>query len=505
MTVLPVVERELRAGARQPFTYTLRVLAVGCLLGVLILAGLSRGFSPESGGRLFAALHMALFAVIWILVPLLTADAISREKREGTMVLLALTPLSPLDVVIAKSFADGVRAFSLWLVVLPVLIIPVLIGGVAVADMVASVLFNLSSLTLALASGLFASSISRVFSRALVMAVLVAFGHLLLFLTGCAFVLAVAFSLTGANRGFYFNEMGMFLPGLRLATNGDGLWAAMTSRGGQAGFLWSLGFFCLLCWVYSFLLVGIASDIVRRSWRGEGGSRLGGWFDSRLCRPVLFTGLLRRWMQRELLRSPISWLEQRTWSGRLVIWSWLAVVISIYSYMLVNFSLFYRGFEAMQVFLSWLLIGSMAGSASGSFRRERDTGLLELLLVAPLRESQLIFGRLRALWIRFLPSIVLLCGVWVYVSTFLSASLATMFVFLVAFLTVPVIGLYFSLAVPSFLGAFLRSLGLAMLVPVFASRLGYGLIGPIWQLGAAAVCGGLLHRRLKARTFPFQR
>jgi len=72
----------------------------------------------------------------------------------------------------------------------------------------------------------------------------------------------------------------------------------------------------------------------------------------------------------------------------------------------------------------------MAGSAAGSFRRERDTGVLELLLVAPLRESQLIGGRLRALWGRFLPSIILLCGVWIYVGTFLTASLLTMCVFL---------------------------------------------------------------------------
>jgi hypothetical protein len=290
-----------------------------------------------------------------------------------------------------------------------------------------------------------------------------------------------------------------------VAVNGGGLWGTLTSRGGQAAFLWSLGFFALLCLVYSFLLVAIVSDIVRRSWRGETISRFGRWFNSRLCQPVFFTGLLRRWMQRELLHSPISWLEQRTWSGRLVIWSWLAVVISVYSYMLVNFSLFHRGFQAMQVFLSWLLVGSMAGSAAGSFRRERDSGLLELLLVAPLRESQLIGGRLRALWFRFLPSILLLCGVWVYVGTFLAASLLTMFVFLIAFLTVPIIGLYFSLAVPSFLGAFLRTLSVTMIVPVFAAEFGWAIVGPLWQLSAAAVCASLLHRRLQRRSFPLQR
>jgi len=504
MTVLPVVERELRAAARQPFTFTLRVLAVGALLAVLVFVGLGSGFNTEAGGTLFAGLHAALFAVIWLFVPILTADTISREKREGTMVLLALTPLSPLDVVIAKAFADGLRALSLWLVVLPVLIVPVLIGGVAVADMVASVLINLSSLALALASGLFASAISRVFSRAVVMSVLVAFVHLLLFLSGCAVVTVLTFNAAGWNRNFFSDDLGNVFVGLRLALNAGGLWAGVGSRGVLAAFFWGLGFLSVSCFACSFLLMGIVSGIVRRSWGGEPASRVAVWFDSRLCRPVLFPALLRRWMRRELARSPISWLEQRTWSGRLVIWSWLAVVISIYSYMLVNFSLFHRGFEPLQVFLSWLLVGSMAGSAAGSFRRERDTGVLELLLVAPLRESQLIGGRLRALWVRFLPSIALLCGVWIYVSTFLPASLLTMGVFLVAFLTVPIIGLYYSLAIPSFLGALLRTLGVAMIVPVFASHLGFSAVGPAWQLAAAAVCAIQLHSRLKRRSFPLQ-
>ena len=46
---------------------------------------------------------------------------------------------------------------------------------------------------------------------------------------------------------------------------------------------------------------------------------------------MLWLTFFRRWMRRKLERNPIGWLEQRTWSGRLVTWGWFAVLISIYS------------------------------------------------------------------------------------------------------------------------------------------------------------------------------
>ena len=78
----------------------------------------------------------------------------------------------------------------------------------------------------------------------------------------------------------------------------------------------------------------------------------------------------RRWMRRKLERNPIGWLEQRTWSGRLVTWGWFAVLISIYSTMLTDRH-FFEDANGLQELMAWLLAGSMALSAAGSFRRER--------------------------------------------------------------------------------------------------------------------------------------
>src|SRR5881275_361238 len=124
MPFIPVIERELRSSSRQPFTYWLRAIAVSSLLLASLIFGLGHGFEPNVGGSLFSSLHFTLFCAIWILVPLLTADCISRERREGTLPLLFLTPLKPGGIVLAKGMAHGLRAFSLWLAVLPVMMIP---------------------------------------------------------------------------------------------------------------------------------------------------------------------------------------------------------------------------------------------------------------------------------------------------------------------------------------------------------------------------------------------
>ncbi len=164
--LLPVIERELRSAARQPFTYYLRVLGVAALLLEGLLFGLRQGFSSNLGGALFGSLHSALFLAIWILVPLLTADCLSRERREGTLGLLFLTPLHARGIVVAKGLAHGLRAVTLWVAVLPVLTIPFLLGGIGWSQALLSVFVNFSAICWALAAGLLASAWNRTWARA---------------------------------------------------------------------------------------------------------------------------------------------------------------------------------------------------------------------------------------------------------------------------------------------------------------------------------------------------
>src|SRR5687768_15942128 len=131
MNLLPVITRELRVQARQPFTYRLR------LLGVLALLATCGWFLAENssdnnvGGALFATLHGTLFYATLVLVTFSAVDSLSRERREGTLGLLLLTPLGVVDVVMAKVMAHGLRAATLLLAAIPVFALPMLLGGVA--------------------------------------------------------------------------------------------------------------------------------------------------------------------------------------------------------------------------------------------------------------------------------------------------------------------------------------------------------------------------------------
>ena len=144
MILLPVIERELRAAARHAFTYLLRVAGALLLLVAFVMFELHGHSGPGSGGQLFGWFHAALFCAIWLLVPLLAADCLSRERREGTLPLLFLTLLKPRDIVCAKGLAHGLRALTLWLAVLPVTTICFLIGGVGWHEVLLSVAVNFS-------------------------------------------------------------------------------------------------------------------------------------------------------------------------------------------------------------------------------------------------------------------------------------------------------------------------------------------------------------------------
>lgn len=103
MTVLPVIERELRAEARHAFTYWLRALGASVALIIFSLMMIdARDNAAGLGAKLFGNLDTALFIAIWLLVPLLTADCLSRERREGTLGILFLTPLTARGIVIGK-------------------------------------------------------------------------------------------------------------------------------------------------------------------------------------------------------------------------------------------------------------------------------------------------------------------------------------------------------------------------------------------------------------------
>ena len=275
-------------------------------------------------------------------------------------------------------------------------------------------------------------------------------------------------------------------------------------------------------------LLLLAARSISRRWQEQSRSARVEKLVRIFCTPVLWASLLRRWMRWKLNRNPIGWLEQRTWSGRLVMWSWLAVLVGFYSTVVSSGGFYLHNFQPIQVALAWLLLVSIAATASGSFRRERESGVLELLLVSPLNSWQIILGRVRGMWAQFTPAVALLIGVWLFVATFeQNVSGWDGVWFSISFLTLPVVGLYYSLAKTHFLSAFVWTLLMGYLFPMLLANVGMvqrfimwqvgfpanpartqTAIGPVWallQIVLATGFGHLLHRDLEQRQFALER
>jgi hypothetical protein len=197
--------------------------------------------------------------------------------------------------------------------------------------------------------------------------------------------------------------------------------------------------------------------------------------EKELFTPTFGLGFYRRWMRRVLERNPVGWLERRTWQARLVTWSWLAVVMALMSSMLGSGAFYTRDFSGLNMLLAWALVGNVALTAAGSLRRERETGVIELLLVSPLSIPQIIGGRVRSIVGQFLPAAALIFGSWlwllqafkgIYVSSEqIERDLPIVASFLITLLTVPVMGLYFSLCYRVFVVALFWTAVTAIALP----------------------------------------
>src|SRR3974377_2058980 len=131
MTFLPIVARELRVTARRPGTFWVRS---GAALAILVVGTwyflMNPGQPPHDiamglfGILTGSAVFYCLFSGVWF-----TADCLSEEKREGTLGLLFLTDLKGYDVVLGKLVATSLNGSYAVLAVLPILALPLLLGG----------------------------------------------------------------------------------------------------------------------------------------------------------------------------------------------------------------------------------------------------------------------------------------------------------------------------------------------------------------------------------------
>lgn len=565
MSVLPVIVRELRAQARQPLTYWLRVL--GCVslasaLGLAIWVATTRVSAPwlPGGGNsagnpirafgttLFGKLNLFIFTTIWLFVPLAAADAISRERREGTLTLLYLTRLRAPGILVGKAFVHLLRSLSLLLTMAPWLMLPVLFGGVELRDIRMALLLDGTAVMLAMAAGLFASAFPRDWLKSVILAEICAGILLLLMLYAHGQVLsqAVTASLPPGMRpgtpAFWRSGLSAFqdlFPGhsgeglidrtrrlLALSTNGSfreqEYWYYQT-RGVAAGLnsdwqqiwtrltpaahaTWLRGVLGLLSGAALVLAgaIGLGAWRVSRSWQDTPQQDAVSDLRRRFFAPRFAVPLLTRRLSRALTSNPIGWLQVHSPSARLVKWAWCLVIIAVE----ILFSAHSEDLYEAQAGLALLLLLGLAFSATGSFRDELETGAFELLLVTPLRERQIITGRVRGLWRQFLPAVLIFGAGGLYLGSgwsdqeYSRRACLLLERTLTAFCALPFIGLYFSLKRWNFFAAWLAACLLGLLPAAVGRVVGAretSMCG--LQLGLAVVAFILLQKRLRNREF----
>ena len=174
--------------------------------------------------------------------------------------------------------------------------------------------------------------------------------------------------------------------GFFAATDAEAWWGTMfgsLARPSQRAWLMAALESAVFSLLFLLAAVQFAAWKLRRSWQDEPPSARRLWLEQKFCTPVVGVNFFHRWLRKKLERNPIGWLEQRTWTGRLVTWGWFAVMISFYSAVFyvpnVNTLL-----AAVQKLMAWSLLTLISVSAAGSFQRERETRVLELLLVSPM-------------------------------------------------------------------------------------------------------------------------
>lgn len=169
----PVIERELRVALTRNIRaqwVKLAWITGGLTLWFLLMAIMPQ--SPRSTGHtLFVVLFVAASFGVVMRGFGLTADLFSEERRNGTLGLLVLTGLRPLEIFAHKLAGAVILSAYGLLGVLPFFAVPFLMGGVAGTQFVCALVFLFNVLLFCVSIGLLGSVLHKEGGQAQITAV----------------------------------------------------------------------------------------------------------------------------------------------------------------------------------------------------------------------------------------------------------------------------------------------------------------------------------------------
>ena len=377
--------------------------------GLIVFVLEGRGMSGNAQGpMLFTSLSVLGLAYALLVGARSTADSISREKRDGTLGLLFLTNLRGIDVVLGKLAATSLNSIYGLIALIPILAIPLQMGGVAGVTFFQVVLCLLNALFLSLATGILVSALSYHDRKAMTTAILTVFS-----IAAAPFALLVYVETldnspplalrTAVWWVLILSPISPFLVANSVSIMGMNVNQIFSQGLMTQGMVFGVSLLLSHALAWGMLLFASRSlvSFVRLQNRQSLLDRLRAWTH----RFVYGNEAVRRAHREKYLElNAFSWLTSREQLKSKYVWIFIGAIVVIYLWnlqsqgdvMFDDRTLIPLGFLIHAFIKVWI-----ASEACYRIAEDRRIGALELLLSTPLGPWDIVKGQMLALWRQF--------------------------------------------------------------------------------------------------------
>jgi len=313
---------------------------------------------------------------------------------------LFLTDLKGYDVILGKLAATSLNAFYSVVAVVPVLAIPLLMGGLTPGEFGRMALVTINALFFSLSLGMVASSLSRSAQKAMALTAL-------LVITLTALLPAVAGIAAAVGKARPLHSLLMWpSPGFAYALAWDAAYRARMPE-----FWYSI----LTTHGIGWLSLVLASVVARRSWQDRPANvqklrwreRWRTWAYGNLAERVTF--------RQELLnQNAFFWLAARSRVKPALVWAFLGLVGCAWVWGLAKFRRDWLNesvYVTTAIVLNFIIRVWFAGEATRQLCDERRAGTLELLLSTPLTVRDILQGQFLALARQFFKPVLVIVAI----------------------------------------------------------------------------------------------
>jgi hypothetical protein len=337
-----------------------------------------------------------------------TADCLSFEKREGTLGLLFLTDLKGFDVVLGKLAATSLNSIYGLIALIPILAIPMQMGGVTGADFSRMVLCLLNALFLSLSVGILVSALSYYDRKAM----FAGFLAVVIVAAGPYAIMIYVDTLDGpVSQGlrlltWMFLIVSPITPFLMVGfidVGGGGLSSILLQGGWSEDMIFGVALIVShsIAWLLLIISSRVLVSFVRQESQPNWLISLRAW-----AHQIIYGDEFSRLTHRRkfLDLNAFSWLASRERLKSKYMWIFIGSVISIYIWNLKS-----QGdvmFDDQTLIPLGLIVHAfikvwIASEACYRIAEDRRIGALELLLSTPLGPWEMVKGQLLALWYQF--------------------------------------------------------------------------------------------------------